>query len=282
MILRERLNRAAKVLKEAEALLITAGAGMGVDSGLPDFRGEGGFWKAYPVMAKLRMSFVEMANPEWFHREPELAWAFYGHRLNLYRETVPHAGFKQLLEAGRRMPGGYFVFTSNVDGHFQKAGFDEERVKECHGSIHYLQCIQPCCDDIWSAEDVRVEVDEEVFRAEEPLPRCIRCGRIARPNILMFGDWSWNPARTDVQGKRLYRWLRETGEKGHSLAIVEIGAGKAVATVRYQSEHLANLYKGTLIRINPRDYDVPGDRHISLPLKGAEGINGFFELLDKA
>ena len=83
MILRERLNRAAKVLKEAKALLITAGAGMGVDSGLPDFRGEGGFWKAYPVMAKLRMSFVEMANPEWFHREPELAWAFYGHRLNL-------------------------------------------------------------------------------------------------------------------------------------------------------------------------------------------------------
>ncbi len=40
----------------------------------------------------------------------------------------------------------------------------------------------------------QVTVDEEVFEAREPLPRCIRCGEMARPNILMFGDWSWNGA----------------------------------------------------------------------------------------
>lgn len=32
------LERAAKALNDADKLLITAGAGMGVDSGLPDFR----------------------------------------------------------------------------------------------------------------------------------------------------------------------------------------------------------------------------------------------------
>ncbi len=62
---------------------------MGVDSGLPDFRGAEGFWRAYPVMAKLGLSFEEMANPAWFQTDPHLAWAFYGHRLNLYRRTQP-------------------------------------------------------------------------------------------------------------------------------------------------------------------------------------------------
>ena len=73
------LQRAAEALRQADALLITAGAGMGVDSGLPDFRGREGFWRAYPTVAKLGLSFEEMANPHWFAENPELAWAFYGH-----------------------------------------------------------------------------------------------------------------------------------------------------------------------------------------------------------
>ena len=55
-----------------------SGAGMGVDSGLPDFRGQHGFWRAYPAIAGLGLSFEEMANPAWFKRDPHLAWAFYG------------------------------------------------------------------------------------------------------------------------------------------------------------------------------------------------------------
>lgn len=57
-------------------MLITAGAGMGVDSGLPDFRGSEGFWKAYPVVANLGLSFEELANPALFKQKPHLAWAF--------------------------------------------------------------------------------------------------------------------------------------------------------------------------------------------------------------
>jgi len=45
----ELLRQAAQQVAHAEALLIGAGAGMGVDSGLPDFRGNQGFWKAYPL-----------------------------------------------------------------------------------------------------------------------------------------------------------------------------------------------------------------------------------------
>ena len=116
--------RAARALEAADALLVTAGAGMGVDSGLPEFRGQHGFWRAYPAIARLGLSFEEMANPVWFRENPALAWAFYGHRLNLYRRTPPHSGFHQLLEIGAAKAAGYFVFTSNVDGHFQRAGYE--------------------------------------------------------------------------------------------------------------------------------------------------------------
>src|SRR5687767_1379893 len=116
-----QIKQAVEAVACAEALLITAGAGMGVDSGLPDFRGKEGFWRAYPAIAKLGHSFEEMANPSWFVSNPRLAWAFYGHRLNLYRQTEPHRGFDLLLQTASTRKHGYFVFTSNVDGQFQKA-----------------------------------------------------------------------------------------------------------------------------------------------------------------
>ena len=62
---------------ELEIFVITAGAGMGVDSGLPDFRGNDGFWNAYPALKGY--PFMEMANPRWFTVEPRRAWGFYGH-----------------------------------------------------------------------------------------------------------------------------------------------------------------------------------------------------------
>ncbi len=143
------IGRAARRITEANALLITAGAGMGVDSGLPDFRGDKGFWKAYPPFERLGVSFVDMANPNWFVRDPELAWGFYGHRFHLYRETTPHRGFDVLKRWAERLDYGAFVFTSNVDGHFQQAGFPRDHVLECHGSISHLQCTEPCSNDIW-------------------------------------------------------------------------------------------------------------------------------------
>ncbi|HEW98822.1 MAG TPA: NAD-dependent deacetylase, partial [Beggiatoa sp.] len=122
MTLDNTIEQAAKVLFNADALLITAGAGLGVDSGLPDFRGDKGFWKDYPPTAKRGLSLIEMANPQWFDRNPKLAWAFYSHLFNLYRNAIPHHGFLQLLEIARSKKSGYFVLTSNVDGQFQKAG----------------------------------------------------------------------------------------------------------------------------------------------------------------
>ena len=111
----DNIQKAAQAIDQASALLITAGAGIGVDSGLPDFRGNQGFWKAYPALKGY--PFEEMANPQWFDSDPTRAWGFYGHRLNLYRKTIPHKGFDILHAWAQKIPT--FVFTSNVDGQFQ-------------------------------------------------------------------------------------------------------------------------------------------------------------------
>lgn len=265
------LKLAFEVIKNADTIVITAGAGMGVDSGLPDFRGKSGFWKAYPPIEKLGLSFSEMANPVWFKHKPELAWAFYGHRLNLYRNTVPHKGFSILLEICKKKSGGYFVFTSNVDGHFQKAGFSDEYIEECHGSINHFQCSEPCSSKIWTAGEEQIKVDMSTFRAIEPFPLCSKCGSIARPNILMFGDWSWIADRSNAQSFKFSNWLKERYSAKLKIAVIEIGAGVSVPTVRYKSESIASRYGAKLIRINPRDIDIPPGQ-TSIPLGALEGI----------
>lgn len=123
-MINDPVTQAAKLIASADTLLITAGAGMGVDSGLPDFRGTEGFWEAYPALARAGVEFQSIANPSAFWKNPKLAWGFCGHRLALYRDTVPHDGFRILKQIATRMPQGAFVVSSNVDGQFQKAGFE--------------------------------------------------------------------------------------------------------------------------------------------------------------
>ncbi len=251
------IEKAAEVIRGADALLIGAGAGMGVDSGLPDFRGDKGFWRAYPPYEKLGLSFIAMANPDWFSRDPRIGWGFYGHRLNLYRTTAPHDGFHILKKWGSRMHHGYFVFTSNVDGQFQRAGFRADRIVEVHGAIDWLQCTAECGVGIYACDPSNpqpVEVNEQTMRAVGPLPVCPQCGAVARPNILMFGDWGWDGRRTSEQEGRLSLWLGEVNKA--RLVAVECGSGQAIATVRHFCEG-ATSRDGTLIRINPREPAVP-------------------------
>lgn len=271
-MIEEEIEQAKLFIEEAEAILITAGAGMGVDSGLPDFRGNEGFWKAYPVIKDLGIGFQRMANPKWFALNPPLAWAFYGHRLNLYRDTTPHDGFKMLLDLVERKQNDYFVYTSNVDGQFQKAGFSQEKIVEVHGSIQHFQCSENCKRDIWDAEKEPIEVNMEQFEAID-IPLCKYCGEIARPNILMFGDWNWNGNRTSRQEDKFNIWLKSIRTDNKKLAIIEIGAGTAIPTIRQQGEHMAkisNNYK--LVRINPRDFNISENLGFSLSFGGLEGL----------
>lgn len=269
MELAEKFKSAAEAIKRAKALVVTAGAGMGVDSGLPDFRGDKGFWNAYPMYERLGINFVEAANPIHFAMDPAFGWGFYGHRANLYRDASPHAGFQILLEWASRYNLDYFVATSNVDGHFQRAGFAEDRVYEVHGSILYMQCLTPCRDAIWENDEI-VEVDLDSMRARN-IPRCPHCSAVARPNILMFGDFSWISERSDCQSYRFNHFLYE--HRDENLVLVEIGAGTGVPTIRRMSEHIGDQRHVTVIRINLREPYIR-QPHISIACAGLEALRG--------
>ena len=260
----DQIQQAAKAIHQADGLLITSGAGMGVDSGLPDFRGGEGFWNAYPALGKLKIDFQSIACPQAFMDDPRLAWGFYGHRLNLYRKTVPNDGFRILKEIAAKLPQGAFVATSNVDGQFQKAGFPEDRIFEVHGSIHRMQCMGHDCST-WSAESFVPQIDEEQCQLISELPRCPTCNSLARPNILMFGDWGWHDGTAELHEMQLNAWLAKVTK----LVVIEIGAGKSIPTIR----NIGNQLDGTLIRINPQDYGLnPGKQGVSLAMGGAEAL----------
>jgi len=268
-------EKAARIIKEAQTFVITAGAGMGVDSGLPDFRGDHGFWQAYPPYARLGLSFIDCANPEHFERDPSFGWGFYGHRTNLYRDTVPHAGFQIIRKWIEQNNADYFVVTSNVDGQFQKAGYDDQRIVEVHGSIHWLQCTTPCSHDIWENDEI-LTINEQTMRSRE-VPRCGRCGEVSRPNILMFGDWNWLPDRTRIQEQHFDQFLTKHADR--RIAVIEMGAGSAIPTIRATSERIGyNLPGATVLRINPREPEIKTP-HISMPCGALEGLRQIDELL---
>ena len=216
---------------------------------------------------RLGLSFVDAANPQHFEGDPAFGWGFYGHRLNLYRATEPHAGFGMLRRWIEALELEAWVVTSNVDGQFQRAGFPRDRVVEVHGSIHHLQCLTPCSGAIWENRE-EVPIDHETMRARH-VPRCRRCPGVARPNILMFGDYSWLPERTHAQHGRFDAFL-ET-HRDDPLVVVELGAGTAIPTIRLLSERLGGLEDATIVRINPREAGIRGP-HLSLAAGALEGL----------
>ena len=124
--------------------------------------------------------------------------------------------------------GSFFAFTSNVDAHSHHV-FQPHEVYECHGNSENWQCGDrqcaqalsqqqdpACTHGRWRAppahrfyidEETRIAPDGEpsVAAAEavgsgaahdadafrHNWPRCVRCGRLARPAILMFSDSSY-------------------------------------------------------------------------------------------
>lgn len=256
------IDHAAELIAQAGMVVVTAGAGIGVDSGLPDFRGNEGFWKAYPALGQAGLRFSEIADPSAFDTTPRLAWGFYGHRLNLYRRTMPHAGFAILRrwQSQADKPGP--VFTSNVDGQFQRAGFDPSTVVECHGSIHHLQCSVPCGPAIWSADTLEVDIDTETCQWVGELPRCPNCGALARPNILMFGDPDWLEHRTEAQRRNLVNLL----VRAERPVVIEVGAGSDIPTVRQFGQSVVTQHGGRMVRINPREAKVPLRQDVGLEM----------------
>ena len=112
------LDEARAAFREARFVLVLTGAGVSAESGVPTFRGPGGWWR--------QRHFSELATPEAFAREPRTVWDWYLERRAAVRQCRPNAAHAALaawslrVREGR-LPAGRLV-TQNVDGLHERAG----------------------------------------------------------------------------------------------------------------------------------------------------------------
>jgi len=263
------IKKCAQQIITSDAILILAGAGLSVESGMPSYLSNSdSFWESFPPFKKKNMTFYDVSNPAFFLNDPHLAWGFYGERLMLANRTIPHEGY-DILKKWAETKNNYFVYTSNIDGHFLKANFPDNRIVEAHGSIHHVQ------------KDGEIM---EAFKIPELSPPIIKDyravnlpydsdGNVIRPNILMFGDWSWISYRFLDQKDRFNEWINDTILGLKKLVILEIGTGISSVSMRKLTHELVKAHAGlaNVIRINIKDSEIE-EPHIGLQLSSLNAI----------
>ncbi|KAA0184231.1 NAD-dependent protein deacylase [Fasciolopsis buskii] len=185
-------------LSKARNPLIITGAGISAESGVPTFRGAGGFWRNYVAQ--------DLATVDAFYTDPGLVWEFYHYRRELVRQTVPNAGHKTLAAAEKlycRDHRSFTIITQNVDGLHLRAGSDN--VIELHGNLYKTRCTRcgavrenhesPICPALAGRGAPVFDPKLHPPIPEKHLPHCMEptkkgivCGGLLRPHIVWFGE----------------------------------------------------------------------------------------------
>lgn len=161
------LEAAGKAFRASLKPVALTGAGISVDSGIPDFRSPGGLWEKYPA--------EEYAGIDTFIEDPAKSWVLFremGRTVAGARPNSAHAALAD-LEARAGLAG---VITQNVDGLHQAAG--SKSVVEMHGEMRSLRCIR--CN---RSEPANPEILES-----ESTPQCRSCGTALKPDVVLFGE----------------------------------------------------------------------------------------------
>ena len=163
----EAILKAAKVIKESRNMIALTGAGISVESGIPDFRSAGGLWEKYDPAI--------YASIDTFRSQPERCWDMIFDMLELTGTAQPnpaHRAMAELEEMGHLKA----VITQNIDNLHQKGG--SKNVIEYHGNSTHLVCLK--CHS-------RYEMAEFDTSRREP-PLCKKCGAVLKPSIVFFGE----------------------------------------------------------------------------------------------
>ena len=262
------IERAREIFNESQVVVLLTGAGMSADSGLDTFRNT---TNSLNTTKSNKFSYAELTTEAAFKNNNEVAWAFHGQRYNNYLNATPHDGYYKLLEMMQQKLD-HFVVTSNIDSAHHRTGF--KGVYEIHGRLNKFQCL--ICDDIWtSPSDTFFNIDEDDNLLN--VPKC-KCGGSTRPNVMFFGyDKGFNAEETNAQSRQFTKFMQQYDQGTHKIALLEIGAGDAVPTIRHMSEFIHSHVPGaTLIRINPTDSWIPDDRAVSIKMTALEAINNLF------
>jgi NAD-dependent deacetylase len=165
-MMKELIERVARDILTSKRTIALTGAGISVESGIPDFRSPGGLWSRFDPM--------EYAHIDSFRRNPRKVWEMLKEVFRLISSARPNPAHYALAEL-ESMGLLQAVITQNVDGLHQKAG--SKVVIEYHGNHDWLVCLE--CGWRRSAQDLR---------EEEMPPTCEVCGSILKPSVVFFGE----------------------------------------------------------------------------------------------
>jgi NAD-dependent deacetylase len=160
----------AAATRHAGGLAVLTGAGMSAESGIATFRDAlTGLWS--------RFDPAQLASAEGFRADPQLVWDWYAERRDGVRRAQPNAGHRALGDFHRRHPGVLALITQNVDDLHQRGGV--AHAIRLHGDILVDRWLEPCRE--------RPACDPAAAAPGRP-PRCARCGNLARPGVVWFGE----------------------------------------------------------------------------------------------
>ncbi|XP_020348489.1 NAD-dependent protein deacylase sirtuin-5, mitochondrial isoform X2 [Oncorhynchus kisutch] len=181
-----------EVFSKAKHVAILTGAGVSAESGVPTFRGEGGFWRKWQAQ--------DLATPGAFSQNPSRVWEFYHYRREVMLTKSPNSAHVAIAECearlqkqGRRVT----VITQNIDELHRRAG--SINILEMHGSL-FKTCCMSCGhvevnhkSPICAALEGKGAPDPNTSDAQIPphdLPRCEQggCSGLLRPNVVWFGE----------------------------------------------------------------------------------------------
>ncbi len=170
-------------IKDADAVLIGAGAGLSTSAGFT-YAGER-FDNNFADFIE-KYGFQDMYSAGFYpYRTLEEHWAYWSRYIDINRyQDAPKPVYNELLEIVRELD--YFVLTTNVDHCFQKAGFDRQRLFYTQGDYGLWQCSKPCHDQTYDNEEVvkkMVAQQEKMRIPSELIPCCPVCGAPMSMNL---------------------------------------------------------------------------------------------------
>jgi len=254
------MDKIKDIINNADGIMILSGAGMGVDAGIPDFRGKSGLWTAE------KDNFIKFSSGNAWHERPLEAWNFYIERFISCEKLKPHDGYYVLKNLLDSLEKDTYVMTSNVDGHFEKAGYDVEKIYTIHGDLKNIQCSSKCCRDIHP-----MPLFTKLLDSLDEAPHCQKCGSVMRPLVMMFNDPWFVTTNVDTQASSCLDWMSTK----KNIVGIEIGAGLAVPSLRIYGEERTQ----TLIRINPHDFEIHRPQDIAIEASAIDGIDTLMNIM---
>ena len=158
-------------IRRSDFLFVLTGAGLSAESGIPTFRGTGGWWKGYRAEA--------LATPEAFARDPEVVWRFYSMRRSVAAYCKPNPGHFALARLEEQLGNRLVHCTQNVDGLVEQAG--SKGTLHMHGELFKSRCSNAGCKTL-------PFVDTQTYEQRSEIPTCRSCGSLIRPHICWFGE----------------------------------------------------------------------------------------------